>query len=357
MAFDRRVTLRCLIDDLTQDWDDVSEQRRVQELGDAAGQLVRGEARDSDVARVIRELPRLNLLGHPLVRGFDGAFQDDADTSRRESITGPRNPHFWKIKTSRWRGAATDHSIVGPDAAWLCAGGLRAGGDVRDFYNANAAALENEAQRFLPDDRDRELIRVDQKVTRLDAWKLQVICTVLLLFADAARTGGPSGAARLLDPNGEQEIAELMISTETITEDGDTLTEVELDIRLLDHSQSRAVQLVSEIARAAVNDTAEAWVLLPVDDTRTTYRALPTDVAVAHASKVLETGSLDASEVADRLRLGVRAHYAPVKQLVDAQVAGLAVLALCGYWFVPTADHASLPNCDRCSASHEQLPR
>jgi hypothetical protein len=356
MALDRRVTLRCLNDDLTQDWDDVGQQRRVQELADAVGQLMRGDARDAEVARVIRGLPRLNVLGHPLIRSFDGAFQDDVDTSRRESITGPRNPHFWKVKTSRWRGAATDHSIVGPSAAWLCAGGLRAGGDIRDFYTANAAALENEAERFLPDDRDRELLRVDQKVTRFDAWKLQVICTVLLLFADASRTGERSGAARLLDPSGEHEIAELMVSTETITEDGDTLTEVELDIRLLDHSHAKAVQLVSEIARAAVNDTAETWVLLPVDDTRTTYRAIPTDAAMTRANTVLDTGSVDASEVADRLRLGVRAHYAPVKQLVDAQVAGLAVLALCGYWFVPTADHGSLPSCDTSSARHEQLP-
>ena len=357
MALDRRVTLRCLIDDLVHDWVDIHERRRVEQLHAVTQRFAQGDARDSEVGRVIRQLPRLNRLDHPLIRSFDSAFQDDADASRRQTISGTRDPHFWKVKTSRWRGAATDHSLVGSDVAWLCAGGIRADGDGRDFYAMHAAALAREPARFLPSHEDRQLARIDENVSQFDAWKVQVAFSTLLLFAEAQQLQRRSGPVTITDPSGDRQVARIWVEVESISDGEEVLVEVQLEMEEITREHAKIVQLATQLARASLNDVAEEWTLLPLGDDVTLYRALPSQATSQRAQALRERQEVSEVDLPETLRLGVRAHFAPREQLVSAQVNGLAVRALCGYWFVPTADHEHVPECDECRASHDSLPR
>lgn len=127
MTYLRRVTIRCLCDDLETDWADVAQQRRFMELRSA----LEPSTQDSKIATILRNLPTTALAAHPLVRGFYSAFEGDGSDIQRESNSGLSSPHWWKQKTSRWRGAATDAECVGQSEVWLCAGGIRIQGDIK----------------------------------------------------------------------------------------------------------------------------------------------------------------------------------------------------------------------------------
>jgi hypothetical protein len=84
MGYVRRVTLRCLCEDLVDDWGSVAEQRAFQRLRAAAV----SSGKDSDVALVLEEAPTTACASHPLVAGFRASFESDSAGIRRESISG-----------------------------------------------------------------------------------------------------------------------------------------------------------------------------------------------------------------------------------------------------------------------------
>ena len=120
MHMRRRVTLRCLVDDLDADWSDEAQHRFIISLREKVADVVAGDAKDSSLGRDLRALPGVNMLTHPLVTHFENQFAEVGD-HQRENIGNLSDPHWWKQKTGRWRGAASDHSRLG-DGVWLCAG-------------------------------------------------------------------------------------------------------------------------------------------------------------------------------------------------------------------------------------------
>ena len=126
MGLTRRVTLRCLCDDLVTDWGDGAQRERFIELRDA----LEAAKPDTEVLQLMRGLPSPAMADHPLVRSFSAQFAANDGEVRRESISGLNDTHWWKVKTGRWRGAATDSLLVADDdEVWLCAGGMRAQGE------------------------------------------------------------------------------------------------------------------------------------------------------------------------------------------------------------------------------------
>ena len=141
MRIIRRVTLRCICEDLDADWGNPGESRAFLHLR----KVVNSECFDSEVALALECVPTTSLAAHPLIAGFHAAFEGNDPGLQRETISGLSDPYWLKQKTSRWRGAATDADVVGEGEVWLCAGGLRASGDARDFYARFMQGLCREA--------------------------------------------------------------------------------------------------------------------------------------------------------------------------------------------------------------------
>ncbi|GAB20213.1 hypothetical protein GOEFS_106_01110 [Gordonia effusa NBRC 100432] len=53
---------------------------------------------------------------------------------------------------------------------------------------------------------------------------------------------------------------------------------------------------------------------------------------------------------------GEVAHYSHREHIADCTVNGTALRALCGAFFVPMQDHATKPECPKCSERHSALP-
>lgn len=359
MLLDRRVTLRCLVDDLTSDWANADHSRAVKSLRLSIAKCLAGELPESKVAAQLRNIPRLNSLDHPLIRQFDASYGPDQDSGSRESISGLSTPHWWKQKTTRWRGAATDHSMVGVDQVWLCAAGIRRDGDTDDFYTAFMRDVGRIGpQRWLPSAEDHLAGKIDEKILALDAWKLQVHCSTLALLAEAL--GSPSKSFKVKFPvparsTSGTAIGELKLSCVSVDIDGTEIWEAFLVAKVLDRSQIKAVDVAFQIARAAIQRDAEEWHATTYTNDAFAFSALVDPASREDALELSVTGNLPAHSAPGDLRLGIHAHYARKHGLVDAQVEGSAILSLCGYWFVPTADHVDLATCIECSKRHEQM--
>ncbi|WP_183164545.1 DUF3039 domain-containing protein [Arthrobacter oryzae] len=347
------------MDDLTADWDDAHHHRYAKTLRALVSKCIAGEVPESAVANQLRNMPRLNALDHPLVRHFDASFALDQRSESRESISGLSAPHWWKQKTSRWRGAATDHSAVGPSTVWLCAAGVRRQGDTDDFYAAFMRDVTRSGpQPWLPTDEDLLAGKVDDKILALDAWKLQIHCSALALLAEALQSPGETYTVEFPAPSRgslKAPIGQLSMGIESVDVDGTELGEVFLVASILNRKQIKAVDVAVQIARAALQSNAEVWHSTTYTGESYAFSALIDPIARAHSEELARSGTLPAESVPGGLRIGLHAHYARKHGLVDAQVEGSSVLSLCGYWFVPTADHMDLETCGECSQRHDQM--
>lgn len=359
MVLDRRVTLRCLTDDLVSDWADAAHHRAVKTVRELVSQCLVEEIPQSQIAHYLRSIPRLNALDHPLVRRFDNAFGPDYDPTSTESISGLTSPHWWKQKTQQWRGAATDHSIVGSDSVWLCAAGIRRDGDTSDFYTAFMRGIARTGpEPYLPTAEDSLVGEIDEKITAIDTWKMQIHCSALALLAEGRGKFSETFNLQFPGPSrgsNKRSIGELSMSIEAVDIDGEELCEVFLVAKILDQSQVKAVDVACQIARAALQSNAEEWHATTYIEDAYAFSALISPSSLVHAETLSREGNLPKDSQPGDLRLGIRAHYTRKHGIVSAQVDGSPVESLCGYWFVPIKDHENLETCNECSKRHSQL--
>lgn len=307
---------------------------------------------------MLDEIPTPTLADHPLVASFHAAFEADDATTRRETISGLTDPHWWKQKVSRWRGAATDAEIVGADEVWLCAGGLRAEGDRKDFYTGfmNAVRLRG-AGPFLPTAEDRRYQAVEEKLARFAAWIEQIRVRVMIGLHDSVTTTAGDTVhlpvpfpARVEDP-----LAHLTLDVERIHEEQGELVELVLTVHVADHGKPSLLGQAVDAARSVINPIEDEWRLLPGRGADQVWSTLVTEETLASASNVSTTGLLP-DHLRDRhLALDVQAHYTRRDSIVDATVDGDAVRGLCGRWFVPTASPEALAVCPICESRVRSL--
>ncbi|WP_345472986.1 DUF3039 domain-containing protein [Glutamicibacter ectropisis] len=360
MTMEPRVTLRCLIEDLTSGWTNADHQRAASSLGNLVSKHFADEISKSQLARHVRVFPRLNALSHPLLRHFSNHFTSEYDPSKLESISGLSNPHWWKQKTQQWRGAVTDHSSVSSDSAWLCAAGIRRDGDNSDFYKSFMYQVSNNGpSSFLPAKADKLLLEIDEKITAQDAWYLQIHCSTLALLAEARRHVGKTVTMEFTKPSRFSEsepIGSLSVSIIGRIKEGATeLDEVFLAATILNEAEVASVDLAGQYARAAIDDDAEAWTSTTYVENSYAFSAIVPPSAIDNA-ELLETNHelpLDFQPLG--LRIGLRSHYTYKDGIVNAQVEGSAIKSLCGYWFVPITDHENVEKCPRCVQRHKQL--
>ena len=165
-----RPTLRCLREDLVSDWQDHADQ------------LLAG---DPDIACK----KALHALRHPAIQKAVESFPIDGESDRlREGISGLTDPMFWKLKTSRWRGAVFEDPNTGQ--AWLVAAGLRAEGDkARDFYKVFMASVRRRgARHFLPTDADEQALLLELRAQQRDC-QTNGVFGVVFGVSGSGRTG------------------------------------------------------------------------------------------------------------------------------------------------------------------------
>lgn len=354
MGYHRRVTLRCLCEDLTTDWGNVAQQRSFSSLF----AVVHSDAPDSSVASALEEVPTSALADHPLVTSFYASFDSDDSGILRESISGLANPLWWKQKVSRWRGAATDDSSLGDKEVWLCAGGIRAAGESRDFYASFMDAIvSGGSTKYLPTNSDRRLQVVEEKIARRDAWLEQARLSAMVCIHECNQTGEarelhiPSPApAGVEDP-----LLHISFDVARIDGGGEELIELILTIQPRDFSRPRLLETVVDAVRSVIEPVSDAWRVLPGKDRDQIWSTLISTELLGHARAAADTGVIPQHMSKASLKLGVQAHYTRKTSIVDASVDGDAVRGLCGTWFVPTSSPDKVPVCPSCQSIHERL--
>lgn len=352
----RRVTLRCLVEDLVSDWSDVSQQRQFAELRDS---LKNETVSDGDIALKMGDLPTTSLAAHPLVTSFNAAFSSDSVDVQRESISGLTNPHWWKQKTSRWRGAATDSKLAGEGEIWLCAGGMRAQGDAKDFYAGFCSTASGGGHsHYLPGNDDKRLQQVELKVLRKAAWLEQVKLATMVSVAGHICAGG-GGLLHLPSPSPESiqdPLLHVTIASEIMEDDGERLVEVFLEVELLDRSKRALGDAATAAMKSVLEPREDSWTIALGKDETQIWSTLLSEERIELANQAVSTGKLPEKFRDAATILAVQAHYAPVTGLVEAMVEGDPVRSLCGQWFVPTADPEPRPVCSVCNGLHQKLP-
>lgn len=214
MGRSRRVTLRCVTEDLASDWTTPADLANAKRLRELAQKAVGGDIPDSVVRKQLRLLPTLSQLRHPLILAFDDQFAGDDDAGTlRETISAVNDRQWFKqTYSARWRGAAAVLEEDGMETAWLGAAGYHRQGSPEDFYEEFARRCHAGSDAFLPTDEDTTVRRIEVNVARLDAWKLQVHLTALVLLDAAVNNPENTYDTTVLSPDS----AELLTMSMTV---------------------------------------------------------------------------------------------------------------------------------------------
>ena len=362
MTLDRNVTLRCVAEDLIAGWEEPDQLRAVKTIRGQITEHLAGGLPQSKIARTIKQVPRLNKLSHPLLRHFEATYSQGFSATTAESISGLSAPHWWKQKTQQWRGAATNHSIIydkyptlGDETMWLCAAGLRRDGDRSDFYKKFMADVRRQGpETFLPSGEDFTYHEIDEKCSVFDSWKLQLHCGTLILLSESLVRKGATKSFEIVKVSRFDDrhvIGKLELSVEIVHVDNKALYEAFLVARVQDRAFIKEVDVACQIARAALQRSAEEWSPTPFGEDSFAFSALIEPEALAASKELAETGTLSEDSHPGELRLGIRAHYTHKDGIVDAEVDGYAVQSLCGHWFVPTRNPENLEVCADCQTT------
>lgn len=356
MGRNRRVTLRCVTEDLTSGWLEPADLANAKRLRELAQQAVVGDAPDSTVRKQLKLLPPLSQLRHPLVLAFDDQFagEDDAGTLR-ETIKAVKDRQWFKqTYSARWRGAAAVLQQDGAETAWLSAAGYHREGSPEDFYEEFARRCHSGSDAFLPAAEDATLRRIEVKVARLEAWKLQLHLSALVLLDAAINNPEHTHNTTVLSPDSTELLTLSMLVVQTNVEDVVAHELVVVVPAGWEHQNLYA--RASIIVKTAIEPQLEAWTSAPLNHNAESHWTVLTEEAMFAARATAESGTLSASARPGEVRLGTIAHYSHQDHIAYATVHGEAIRAMCGHWFVPTADHESKPVCATCQENYARTP-
>lgn len=357
MGRSRRVTLRCVTEDLASGWttpDDLANAKRLRELAQKA---VGGDIPDSVVRKQLRLLPTLSQLRHPLILAFDGQFAGDDDAGTlRETISAVNDRQWFKqTYSARWRGAAAVLEEDGAETVWLGAAGYHRQGSPEDFYEAFARRCHAGSDAFLPTDEDFTVRRIEVNVARLDAWKLQVHLTALVLLDAAVNNPETTCKSTLLSPDSSELLTMSMTVVHTDV-DGITAHELVVELVPVGWEHPSLCKLTSAIVTSAIDPQPETWKCAPLKDNAESHWTVLTVEAMSAARAAADSGELSSDVRPGEVRIGTVAHYSHRDHIAYASVHGEAIQAMCGHWFVPTADHETKPKCATCQEEYANTP-
>ena len=318
-----RPTLRCLAEDLTHDWDDIEDHRLV---------------RDGRVGT----RKTVHAMGHKIIRKAVENFPTEGDDDKkRETISGLKDPHFYKVKVDRWRGAAY---VDANGQAWLVAVGLRYEGESKDFYKHFMIEVSQNAERFLPTEQDNALL-CDEVTETLIRQREDVTASLALEMLNEARESAEGLATAKLTyeaRSGEQVTLADVTVLVAAPEATDEPYEVLVDLEVVDWSLIELLEWDEQVLKAALCACEGRW-----ESTHATTRMHSLEVASERELNAMCRGDLSAMQPGI-LTAGRTTHTVHVERLTESIVNGEAVQALCGKWFVPRQDYMNLPLCHIC---------
>lgn len=302
-------------------------------------------------------LPPLSQLRHPLILAFDDQYAGDDDTEvLREPISAVNDrPWFKQTYSSRWRGAATVLTEDEEETAWLGAAGYHLDGSPDDFYEEFGRRCLSGSDAFLPADEDITLRRIERKGARLDAWKLQLHLTALVLLEAAVNNPQNTFNATVLSPD-STELLTLSMTVVHSDVEGAIARELILELLPAGWKHPALCKMASTIVTSAIDPQPEAWTASPLSGNAVSHWTVLTEEAISAARAAADSGELSADVRPGEVRLGTVAHYSHRDHIAYASVHGEAVRAMCGHWFVPTADHETKPTCATCQEEYANTP-
>jgi hypothetical protein len=319
-----RPTLRCLRQDLTEDWNDTRQ---------------RGVLDDDPLV-----LPPFDELDHPVVRHAASVFDGKPDTdAQREGITGLTNPMWFKLKTGRWRGAVWEDE---DGQAWLCAAGLRREREANDFYAYFMSEVTGGGpEQFLPTDEDRLRLRIEKAEAALDDWERRLHQDA----CDALVAANEAGSASFVVPGlreGSADLSTVDVQVEQLDdEDGEEgIAEVVLTFARKDWAHADLAEHADLIVLAAVQPDQQSW------DVSSIGAGPIYSLVMSPAELVDLVAASDRDGEPGKSSPGATAHFAHRGHLTESVIEGKPVRGLCGKWFVPRQDHEGKPRCERCEA-------
>lgn len=336
-----RPTLRCLLEDLPDGFDDPATRSAV-------------------AARRLSAFEDLSKVAHPLVRNAAQVFSGEPGSERsRENIGGLTNPMWWKAKSGRWRGAVWEDPDTGQ--CWLCAAGLRREGETGDFYAAfmrDVGATGENAVAFLPTDDDRSRLRLELARERRKQWEHDVFLLALTTVAAACGDGAVHEVPFPHPEEGASSPAALRVQVERLTngevaEAHEEPAEVRVELRIDDFSDPDVLGVLLVTSCRAVSPHEESWDVIPVPG----VRVLTATITEARVRQILVASTLPDERVEDpgNTEPITHAHYARRNDIARGTIEGEAVVALCGVCFVPRQDHVGLPICSVCEDEYRSV--
>ena len=358
MSRRRRVTLRCACEDLKKDWSTASDYRGIQAVREAVRRSLAQTGSHGEIAAALRLLPVTNQLRHPLILAFETQFSAEDDSALLRQTISSVSDRQWLKQTygSRWRGAAVIVTTGDQETAWLGAAGYHRADSIEDFYNWFATECADSSDKFLPGDEDVELLKVDNKILKRDAWMAQTHLSVQVLLANALDFGsaGPLSIPRVT--KSDEDLLNITITTESISEESQSLTEVFVNVLPNDPQFTLEQNEATRIILGAIDEMSTSWRSTPLEGYEVLHSIVATEATISRAHEARSTGQISDEDIPGRIRLGTIAHYAPRSGLTDATLAGHPVLAICGHWFVPMHDHEPLEVCVPCADARDRLP-
>ncbi len=300
----------------------------------------------------------MHLLEHDLVTQAAKLFPSEHDQDvRRESISSTR---FFKLRFGqRWRGAVW----VDPDTgqAWLCAAGLRYGGEGKDFYRRFMADLARHGEeRFLPDADDLSRLRLEQAQSELLGWRRELCLAAQQGVVRAAASPEQPVVVELPgldgDPGGTLTL-KVGPWLESATHE-DSLAELVLQVTPTRRDDRDLVRVMCVTVAASICWHEQAWDCYPHSPGADV--PLHTLLTRAHIDMLerclrLDVPHLNVADDPGAVAPPTHAHYTAAEPLADAIVTGKAVESLCRRFFVPRHDYRHLPVCQMCSQAYERL--
>jgi hypothetical protein len=326
MLLPARPTLRCLREDL-------------------AG-LLDGQAKaDAETVGKKDGLPA-SAVDHPVLQKARAAFPlSGAPSVKRETLSSGRGHPWWKLKVAEWRGAAHEDPETGQ--VWVCAVGLK-----RDFYTWFSDVIARKGHSYLlPTDEDRALLKRERASAIIRIWESELHASALIALDDAIGTSRPV-TVPVSHPTDGRVLSECDISVFRMPDEVDGIVEITVSFGRDQWQDSRLIDRAEEVILAAIDPQEQDW--RPgslANGTQTVFSQLVTDepfeVFLARAKYRRAPGTTTA---------GSQSHYTDDAELTRKTVEGEAVEAICGAWFVPRQDHASLETCSVCDAGLRQIP-
>lgn len=293
----------------------------------------------------------LSAIDHPIVRKSAESFgTNPADDIHEGPIRGSRRVQLLEVRQSQWRGGVWVDGATGQP--WLVAAGLAKGNhqDHDDFYERVKRADESgTTETWLPTDRDRRQLRREEAAALMVRWELGLQAAILTALEKVL--GGGETTVTITHPKGgEPEIGTAIVTVEPSLDTDYAHDDVLLEIDLSNiHKGSMLGWTATLRLLTTINPIQAAW-----DRSGNLYSPVPD--AGRTSERVKELRALVG---ADELAVSVPndlAHYSHRRNLAQPSVEGNGVRSLCGIYFVPTRDHATLPRCAICEERYQALP-